>query len=495
MAELEQYLKGKSEEGLFQSSGGFAVDYAKALQKRKAYTLDLPELWIIRLLQAAAGLGATLVNITVGRKTLLISARLLEDSLQDHPLEDLFRVSEDNDPRISIQDAIWGAVGRDYDVEIAWLEKGQPRALSITDQQLQFVQSKANIDPDTLLLKVSPRERRGLLHKLFGKADFSAEFQAVAQRGFFAPFELLLDSRPYDFEDSSVVGDEASLEIRAHRAQAGPRIRAHQRVRSILEVSEKAGRKFALTSTSSCFDYLFLLKAEWDPENPARPTVHWIKDGFESAKLVLFDWESPLRLQFFFPAEGLDTDLSHLIPIQNETYKKRLKNLLTLAYFSLVTPPLFWNRGLPEICEQASSEAEQLLAELNRSKQLSPYGLQAFEKTSREFRSQALQSLDKKMFEWNLQRLNLHETATESNPSPSESWVRLSDFEASRFSDILIDSLGDFEVDKHFLQGFYIRLLSDGKTRGPKALTQGLTLYQKPRWRAARKNPEPGAPL
>lgn len=103
-SDLNRFLQGEHSEGRLDSEGTFTVSLDRALEKVARYSLERPGAWILKIVQAAVGLGATRLNGRVLRGWVNLeirferegpSWRLVRDAIAqpeletDSPLNDL----------------------------------------------------------------------------------------------------------------------------------------------------------------------------------------------------------------------------------------------------------------------------------------------------------------------------------------------------------------------------------------------------------------------
>lgn len=341
MKSLENFLACQRSDGTFISQGTFAVDFERALKKRSSFSLPEPQLWIIRLLQSAFRFEAQRVEIFQERFALTVKVSLQLPLSPELSFQDLFRLSQAKDPRAPLQDAVWGAIGKDYAVEMEWAQGESLNALRVCGERVEVDQAVPLKTQPFFSFKVVPSKPVGLLARIFRKADFSGEFSAIAQRGFLCPCPLYLDNRPYDFTQAWQKNHLPIAEIRAARATSGPRIRASKQQHFEIRLTGKEIEGLPeLIETGEQHDYLYLLNLSWLPSNPKRPRLHWVLDGYVVETAALYDFQSPLDFELYLPADGLGTDLSNLLLIDCPAKRERRDQLLLYACFCLLTTPL-----------------------------------------------------------------------------------------------------------------------------------------------------------
>lgn len=336
--DLERFIDGQRAEGDFDSSGAFAVDFQKARLKRRQYSLPSPSLWVIRLMQGFAAVEAISVKVRQDRRSLTFSATLAQGLDRTRCLHELFRLPSVEDPRFGFQDAVWGALNKGYAVELDWWDGARPHTYIVNGEQIQKSSDIADLELGQLRFRVTAEKPRGLLQRLFGHADFGAEFADIAQRCFLAPFSLSLDSRPYDFENAR---QAAGIETRVQPALAGPRIRVPQALAHQVRYAESnlSGVVLVADEVEEKFDYLFMLVLRWTRDRQKSAAVHWVDHGSVIQTQPLRDYLSPLRLDLYLPAEGLKRDLTRLALVEHPAKLERLEHLEKLAIFSLLTTP------------------------------------------------------------------------------------------------------------------------------------------------------------
>ena len=117
---LKQFIDGKAAEGSYQDSGGFVVDYSKARDKSRRYSLERPEQWVCRLLQGFTQLQVETVDVGMTRKGLRAEAYLAVEEFRS--FSELFRHHSNSGPEGCFRDAVWGALNRGFVVELSWWE-------------------------------------------------------------------------------------------------------------------------------------------------------------------------------------------------------------------------------------------------------------------------------------------------------------------------------------------------------------------------------------
>jgi len=329
---LKQFIDEKAAEGSYQDSGGFVVDYSKARDKSRRYSLARPEQWVCRLLQGFSKLGVDSVDFRMTRKSLGAEAEVRAEDF--HGFSELFRHQSTGNPEACFRDAVWGALGRGLVVELSWWAGDGRKGYRIDGDSIAALPIEIADRNKRFCFVVKANDQGGLLFKLFGKADFSPEFHEIAHAGFLAPYHLNLDGRAYDFESecaAQLLAD--SSEIRAKRAFGPPMIRTPHFLRH--RVCDLKGQ-----SDVPSFDYHFLLQIRWGDKLRA-PRVHWVMDGVCIESYPIKEWGSPLWLDLYLPAEGLETDLTRLKLVETEERTVRLLQAERFVAYTLLTfPPL-----------------------------------------------------------------------------------------------------------------------------------------------------------
>ena len=320
------------------------MDYSKALEKSSVHRLPAPELWVIRLLQGFSRLGAGEVRVVQSRRTVRIEAELATDLEAENSLRDLFRVS-DPDPRLPVQDAVWGARAKGFQLEIEWPEAGKTGLLKVGSGQPSLAMEARPRHSTSLCVTIASYKDSSLLFKLFGRLDFSAEFRAIAQSGFMAPFRLYLDGRPYDFHNSLDL-DKPKVEYRGGRTIDGPSFRLPPTISQVLHFPEQGPIPSEGKWWRGELELSYLLLARWCGETEARSTIHWIQDGFVVETEVLDKVSSHLQLEFYLPADGLATDFTRFQLMRTASLAERRASFYTQAYFSLCATPPLWTEDV-----------------------------------------------------------------------------------------------------------------------------------------------------
>ena len=461
MKSLENFLASQRTDGTFISEGTFAVDFESARQKRASYSLAQAELWIVRLLQAACRLEAQRVDILQERFALTVKVSLQHALSAELSLGDLFRLSDDTDPRWPLQDAVWGAFGKGYAVELKWVHRETLNSLRICGERVELDQTPSREAQAFFSFKIVPFVAVGILARLFRKADFSSEFSAVAQRGFLFPCPLFLDKRPYDFAQAWRKNHLPFAEIRAAQAISGPRIRASKQPPFGIRLTGKEIEGLPeLIEDGEHHDYLYLLGVRWLPSTPKRPRIHWVSDGCVIETTSIYDFESPLDFQLYLPADGLQTDLSYLLLVDCPAKKERLDQIFVYACYCLLTTPLTRSSAT----HKESPDPKTLEREIRRF--LEPVGLRhgiarkniaRFENAVKVFRRKKdqeefqLRSLDWRFFMTEDEYLKRKE-----KEESLQRWTKFMTYrpssELSELFDPPEDSLGDFFGD------YYVQL-------------------------------------
>lgn len=335
MSDLESFLERESEDGVFQGTGAFAVDFAKAGERRAKFALPKPELWIIRLLQGLTRLGATDVELRQSRRHLTVEACLAMPLSDNLSLQDLFRVASSQDPRAPLLDGVWGALGKGFRVTLEWPEKQGQLKLEISQKEVVVGKPASEPESPTLRVQVEPQSKVSLLAKMCGVTSYAKEFFEVSQGAILAPYSLTLDGRSCDLSTGFERAYFPSQEFRAQRALGGP---------CLPPVLDERVRHPALTDQSmtpmeGAQGYAFMLALRWDESSLHAPTVHWIQDGFVCDQEPLLDIRSPLRVVLFLPAEGLSNDLTGLHLRESVARRRRLAESRLWALAALKTLP------------------------------------------------------------------------------------------------------------------------------------------------------------
>ena len=328
---VDEFIREQAAEGSYQDSGGFVVDYSKARNKSRRYSLARPEQWVCRLLQGFSRLQVESVDFKLTRKSLRAEAEVRAEDFRG--FSEIFRHQSTGSSEDCFRDAVWGALNRGLLVELSWWDTDCRKGFRIDGESIATLPAE-KADHQRLCFQVQANDQGSLLFKLFGKADFGPEFHEIAQAGFLVPYHLNLDGRAYDFESEAAAQLLArTTEVRAKKALGPPLIKAprflQQRVRDL------KGQNIL-----SPFDYHCLLQIRWC-DTLRSPRVHWVMDGVCLESYPLKHWSSPLWLDLFVPAEGLETDLSRLKLVESEARDERLGELERFAAYSLLSfPPL-----------------------------------------------------------------------------------------------------------------------------------------------------------
>ena len=333
---MEQFINERAGEGSYQDSGSFVVDYSSARDKSRRYSLQRPEQWVCRLLQGFTQLRAETVDVRMTRKGLRAEADGAAEEFRS--LSELFRHQSTGSPEGCFRDAVWGALNRGFVVELSWWDADGRKGFRIDGDSITTLPAEG-VDHKRLCFQVKANDQGNLLFKLFGKADFSPEFHEIAQAGFLVPYRLSVDGRPYDFESECAAQLLAvSSEIRAKKALGPPMIKTPHFLRH--RVCDLKGQ-----SDVPSFDYHFLLQIRWG-DKLRSPRVHWVMDGVCIESYPIKEWGSPLWLELYVPAEGLETDLTRLKLVDSVEREERLHELERFVAYSLLSfPPVFARSG------------------------------------------------------------------------------------------------------------------------------------------------------
>jgi hypothetical protein len=216
-------------------------------------------------------------------------------------------------------------------VELSWWGPDGRKGFRIDGDSIETL-STEGVDHKRFCFQVKANHQGNLLFKLFGKVDFGPEFHEIAQAGFLVPYRLRMDGRPYDFESEYAAQLLAkSTEVRAKRAFGPPMMKGPRFLKQ--QVRSLDGQ-----SVAPSFDYHFLLQMRWG-DSLRSPRVHWVVDGVCTESHSMKSLGSPLWLDLYIPAEGLETDLTRLKLVESEERAARLQEVERFVAYSLLTAP------------------------------------------------------------------------------------------------------------------------------------------------------------
>jgi hypothetical protein len=337
--DLQSYLDAERAEGQFAGSGVFGIDFERAMIQQSGYSLPQPGLWAIRVIQGLIRLGATAIAVNQARNSFNIHATLAEDLPWQNSLTDTFRSAEASDPRFPLQRGLLAGLGSGYHIEMHWRQNDQRSIMSLSSGHA-FVRTCSRPLPTPSIAIHARPSKPGLLNRLFGKADFSREFQEVSKRTFLAPVPVTLDQRPCDFSSGFALHFYPALEFRGVRATSGPRLLLLPSTARGLERPALDGNSHYQPLGSG--GYAFVLSLGWSGHKSQMSTAAWIRDGALVDEEPLFPEPSPLGLTLFLPADDLPTDLTGLALRDTPERETRLQEARLWATTSLKThaPPL-----------------------------------------------------------------------------------------------------------------------------------------------------------
>lgn len=188
---VEQFLEQSDGGGVRDSEGAFTVDVARALEKLQAFQLANPGDYLLKVVQAAAALGAPEITFKVGLKAVKASFALnqLEAPVPESIAHSLAGRGEwESEAARHIGIALRAGIGAGFQKSIFRLGPDHFLSLSPGDAHCQGTRQATGEKVDIHFL------RGGLLRSLRGLL-FSQEHSILYERVRFASFGVKLDGR------------------------------------------------------------------------------------------------------------------------------------------------------------------------------------------------------------------------------------------------------------------------------------------------------------
>lgn len=342
---IDDFINSEHQVGDYESSGAFTLDLDRSVHLRANYTLERPELWVLKYLQSMTRFHASCVSIQQTRSTLTFRARLQVSTFREFPLLELFQLPDgSDDPRVPLREALWGSMEQGRKVTIAWWHNTIPQAYTFGDKGATKCAPPSHFKPDEFYFSVHSPETKSVLKSVLGFNPFAKETKELIKAGATLPFRLTLNKKSQDPIACLRAGYGRDFEVRFQRTKVGPRFRLTQGHES---VSYGQSIKEPLLKPGDEFRYFMVLSL--DPQKPQVPTVTWMLDGVGIQTENLTDQANPLALRLYLPGQDLTTDITGLSLRQNPDKADRLQKITLEALIELASQlPLALIATLPK---------------------------------------------------------------------------------------------------------------------------------------------------
>lgn len=353
---LEVFLKEQSV-GLLDSKGSFTISTEKAMLKLSSLQLPRPEMWILKVVQAAVLLDCSGIVITMTRKKIRI------EFTHTVPLDgkSLLTALGSTDPfdEPGVSDLVTGlrAVGVNPPRSFGVALSGEFPTQYITwdGKDLAWVEAELGSNRRSLTIEVANIAEKGessLVSRIYSLATQTnaAEFQVLSKHVFGCPVPVLVDGRrldvpplestqayiqPLDLQFAGTNRPEAAWMPQwangLHDLTRPPfKIRPYDPARDRGFSNSKQRAAFFWTLTFHFSSHLTWMNPLAKPLGvPLESELYWIKDGVavgrEKLKIGLY----PTRLLIFASADGLVTDLSGFKLRDSDDLRARRENILS----------------------------------------------------------------------------------------------------------------------------------------------------------------------
>ncbi len=355
---LEGFLKDQSI-GLLDSKGSFTISTEKAMFKLAAFQLPRPEMWILKVVQAAVILDCSNIKVTVTRGKITIEFTHTVAVHSKSLLTALGTTETSHEPGISELVTGLRAVGvnppRSFGVAVA----GEIPTQYITwnGKDLAWTQAEHTANRRSLTIEVanfSENDDPSLLSRLYSLATKTsvAEHRELSKHVFGCPVPITVDGRRLDvppllskkayiqpldlqFEERDLPEAMRIPEWAGglHGLTIPPfRIRPYDSGRDSVFVKSNVEAAFFWTLT-----YHFAPHLSW--MNPlAKPLgvhlyseIYWIKDGVAVGRERIDVGKHATRLLIFASATGLMTDLSGFRLRDSDQLRERRERILEIT--------------------------------------------------------------------------------------------------------------------------------------------------------------------
>jgi hypothetical protein len=191
--ELETFLADQAARGLFVDQGSFRVDSARAMEKLSRFALPDPDLWVVKLVQAAVVAGAPEIVFRLERRRVVVEFANQAGWSAAQILTDLMEGRSGSDSGLRHLQAGLLAAAMGLSQEICWSSAGQQVRLSADGVRCEAVEPTPQFRVVTN--RTLPGKKPGLLttplrylwHQTAG------EYKALVERCRCCPIAVVVD--------------------------------------------------------------------------------------------------------------------------------------------------------------------------------------------------------------------------------------------------------------------------------------------------------------
>lgn len=294
--------------------GRFTVASDKMLDKLRLAVVE-PDVWMIKLLQAAVTANAGFVITRVGKlqlKSQIIAKKHPPLSTADFFLNDATRSSTHHNLMLCF---VWLMNDRHSRVQLRWSTEDSVEQLVYNGTECHSSSMQITQDRHRFIELIVERRPATLMEMLFRKASFAGEIQHLETRSYLAPLTSVLDNR--ELHRGPFLPDSHSRGLYHARGSSGLRkFYCSSRLSSLVKADDGRHRLRRQDGRRVVEATAYVEVSD----KPGKSTLYWVVDGIviSSEPAHRSFTINSASIHLFLSANGMGTDISTLALTEND---------------------------------------------------------------------------------------------------------------------------------------------------------------------------------